>query len=300
LPPEKRYGRSLGWRSGGSIGSKLIACGLLIDRIKMANRWSPKLRTMFGSSRIHLPSAVVSRRAIASSARLKHGLSLAGRGPVADRGPSLTWLGGHLTNAGTDTCCQMRDRIVMAVVAGAVLVLGACTGNLGDDDPTAAIARGGPLMIGGPSTGGYGHLESAVKANGVPSSVGGAELTDTGSEPVKLLSAEALHVDPAIEVLGYRVLARADNQEDHWVHATSCPFPPRRVVSHDLSGFMLAPDETVIVVVGLRSRKGSGGLVEGMTVRYSLGEQVYEVESDFKAGLGTPDEYVPCPLDEGA
>jgi hypothetical protein len=108
----------------------------------------------------------------------------------------------------------------------------------------------------------------------------------TGSQPAVLDSVSPISPSDGVTILGYRVLAKSENEHG----LTSDPqFPPAGYMVHPLPGYQYtASDIQLQIVFGLKVAKAGIFRVHGLTLRYHVGSKAYTATYPYSVVVCSP------------
>jgi len=178
-----------------------------------------------------------------------------------------------------------RRNIVRTVTAAALLGSAVLVGIV-DRAPLPGRKTGGPLSC--PECG---RTEAGVPVSvGLPVSYGAVHLTNAGSEPAVLEHVSLLEADPAMKLVGVRILEIGREP----AVGLALGYPPKRARgrSHSITGYTLPPPNEaylgVLVVVGAKIVANGRHRFRRIAVDYRVRDRRYRALFDSSLVLCAP------------
>ena len=180
----------------------------------------------------------------------------------------------------------MYRRIIVRTVTAAALLGSAVLVGIVDRAPLPGRKTGGPLSC--PECG---RTEAGVPVSvGLPVSYGAVHLTNGGSEPAVLEHVSLLEADPAMKLVGVRILEIGREP----AVGLALGYPPKRARgrSHSVTGYTLPPPNEaylgVLVVVGAKIVANGRHRFRRIAVDYRVRDRRYRALFDSSLVLCAP------------
>jgi len=180
----------------------------------------------------------------------------------------------------------MHRRNIVRIVIAAALLGSAVLVGIVDRAPLPGRKTGGPLSC--PECG---RTEAGVPVSvGLPVSYGAVHLTNGGSEPAVLEHVSLLEADPAMKLVGVRILEIGREP----AVGLALGYPPKRARgrSHSVTGYTLPPQNEaylgVLVVVGAKIVANGRHRFRRIAVDYRVRDRRYRALFDSSLVLCAP------------
>ena len=180
----------------------------------------------------------------------------------------------------------MHRRNIVRIVIAAALLGSAVLIGIVDRAPLPGRKTGGPLSC--PECG---RTEAGVPVSvGLPVSYGAVHLTNGGSEPAVLEHVSLLEADPAMKLVGVRILEIGREP----AVGLALGYPPKRArgKSHSVTGYTLPPPNEaylgVLVVVGAKIIANGRHRFRRIAVDYRVRDRRYRALFDSSLVLCAP------------
>ena len=180
----------------------------------------------------------------------------------------------------------MHRRNIVRIVIAAALLGSAVLIGIVDRAPLPGRKTGGPLSC--PECG---RTEAGVPVSvGLPVSYGAVHLTNGGSEPAVLEHVSLLEADPAMKLVGVRILEIGREP----AVGLALGYPPKRArgTSHSVTGYTLPPSNEaylgVLVVVGAKIIANGRHRFRRIAVDYRVRDRRYRALFDSSLVLCAP------------